>query len=63
MCVCVHVQLVKDAAREAAFLEAKLDRRELRRRRAEAAKERAEASDRVMRLLQVFSLRFFLAFY
>ena len=44
---------MKDAEREATFLEAKLDPRELRRRRAEAAKERAEASDRVMRLLQV----------
>jgi hypothetical protein len=52
----LHAETVADAARERSLLDAQAGRQELRQRHVAAAKGRAEAADRVMRVLQEYGV-------
>jgi len=52
----LNAETLADAARERSLLDAQADRQELRQRHVAAAKGRAEAADRVMRVLQEYGV-------
>ena len=52
----LHVEMQRDADRERSLLDRRADAREVRRRVAEAAKARAEAADKLMRVLQEYGI-------
>jgi hypothetical protein len=52
----LRTETIADAAREKKLLETQIPRKELRKRHAEAAMERSEAADRIMRVLQEYGI-------
>ena len=52
----LNEETAADAAREKALLDTRLGKRELRRMQGSLAKSRAEAADRVMRILQEYGV-------